>query len=91
MLELGECSGKAHFNVGAYAAASGVDIVLTVGERAKEIAKGAKSVNFNFDCYSFENNEDAILKLKSILTAGDTVLIKGSRAMKTDKIVKAFL
>jgi UDP-N-acetylmuramoyl-tripeptide--D-alanyl-D-alanine ligase len=91
MLELGECSGKAHFNVGAYAAASGVDIVLTVGERAKEIAKGAKSVNLNFDCYSFENNEDAILKLKSILTAGDTVLIKGSRAMKTDKIVKAFL
>ena len=91
MLELGDFSENAHFEVGASAAKTGVNVVITVGERAKEIAKGALSVNPNISCYSFSNNEEAIVKLKSILTGGDAVLIKGSRAMQTDQIVKALL
>lgn len=91
MLELGEFSQKAHFNVGAYAANAGVDVVFTVGERAKEIAKGAMSINTVMSCYTCKDNNEAISKLKSLLTAGDTVLIKGSRGMKTDEIVKALL
>ncbi|WP_444640883.1 UDP-N-acetylmuramoyl-tripeptide--D-alanyl-D-alanine ligase [Caproiciproducens sp. R1] len=91
MLELGDFSQQAHFDVGAYTARAGVDIVLTVGERAREIAEGARSVNPDFVCYSFGDNAEAIAKLKSLLTGGDVVLVKGSRGMKTDQIVKALL
>lgn len=91
MLELGEFSRKAHFDVGVYAARAGVDLLLTVGEQAREIAKGAQSVNPAIDCFSFQNNEEAIAKLKSTLIGGEAVLIKGSRGMHTDQIVKALL
>lgn len=91
MLELGDFSQRAHFGVGVHAAQAGVDIVVTVGERAVEIAKGAQSVNPNIVCFPCSNNNEAIAKLKSILTGGDAVLIKGSRAMRTDQIVKALL
>jgi len=91
MLELGDFSQNAHFQVGVHAAQSGVDVVLTVGKRAIKIAEGALSIKPDMICYLCENNEEAIGKLKSILTGGDAVLIKGSRAMQTDQIVKALL
>lgn len=91
MLELGDFSQRAHFDVGAYTAKAGIDLLVTVGEQAKEIAKGAQSVNSGLICRSFENNEAAIAELKSTLIGGDAVLIKGSRGMRTDEIVKALL
>ena len=41
--------------------------------------------------YSFSSNEEAVAYLKTILTTGDVVLVKGSRGMHTEEIVKAFL
>ncbi|QEY34420.1 UDP-N-acetylmuramoyl-tripeptide--D-alanyl-D-alanine ligase [Caproiciproducens galactitolivorans] len=91
MLELGEYSQKAHFDVGEYAAKAGIDALVTVGERAKEIVRGARSVHPELPCFPCGDNSEAITKLKSILMGGDAVLVKGSRAMKTDQIVKALL
>ncbi len=92
MLELGEYSEQAHFDVGAAAAKAGVDILITVGERAEAIAKGARSVAPEIDCRVLPaDNARAIQVLKSILTAGDAVLIKGSRGMKTEEIVRSLL
>ncbi|HEX3038978.1 MAG TPA: UDP-N-acetylmuramoyl-tripeptide--D-alanyl-D-alanine ligase [Caproiciproducens sp.] len=91
MLELGELSQQAHNNVGVYAAQAGVDVLITVGERAEQIAKGAQSVKPDFTSHVCKGNEEAIAKLKSLLTFGDAVLVKGSRGMHTDQIVKALL
>lgn len=91
MLELGELSQQAHNNVGVYAAQAGVDVLVTVGERAEQIAKGAQSVKPDITCHIYKNNDEAIEKLKSLLTFGDSVLVKGSRGMHTDQIVKALL
>ena len=38
-----------------------------------------------------ENNQEAIHVLKEIAKKEDAIMIKGSRSMKTDEIVKAFL
>ena len=38
-----------------------------------------------------ENNREAIDVLKEIVKKEDAMMIKGSRSMKTDEIVKAFL
>lgn len=91
MLELGAYSQKSHFEVGAYTARAGVEVLLTVGHEALQIAEGAKSVNPSIRCQSYRSNEDVIRELKKIITAGDAVLVKGSRGMQTDQIVHALL
>lgn len=91
MLELGEYSRQAHFEVGVCAAEKGVDILLTVGPEAKAVAEGARSVQPGIDCRVFDKNDQAVAELKSFLTPGDAVLIKGSRGMHTDEIVRALL
>ena len=91
MLELGEYSRQAHFEVGVCAAENGVDILLTVGPEAKAIAEGARSVRSGIDCRIFDNNGQASAELKSFLSPGDAVLVKGSRGMRTDEIVRALL
>ncbi len=91
MLELGELSEKAHFDVGQYCAKAGVDILITVGERAERIAEGTRSQNNDAECYVCQSNEQATGKLHELIREGDAVLVKGSRGMHTDEIVKALL
>lgn len=91
MLELGEYSQQAHFEVGACAAENGVDILLTIGPKAKAVAEGARSVRPQIDCRVFDNNDQAVAELKSLLSPGDAVLVKGSRGMHTDEIVRTLL
>jgi UDP-N-acetylmuramoyl-tripeptide--D-alanyl-D-alanine ligase len=91
MLELGEYSRKAHFQVGVYAAGAGVDVLLTVGEEAKEIARGARSEKPEITAKSFQSNDEAVDELRKIIAPGDAILIKGSRGMQTDQIVHSLL
>ena len=37
----------------------------------------------------FASNQEAAARLRELLQAGDAVLVKGSRGMKTDEIVSA--
>ncbi len=91
MLELGDFSKQGHYGVGEFAAKSGVEILVTVGDEAKEIAEGALSVNPGMEYHVCSTNAQAAETLGRILRAGDTVLVKGSRGMKTDEIVKLLL
>ncbi|MDF2510674.1 MAG: hypothetical protein K0S04_540 [Herbinix sp.] len=91
MLQLGEYSRQAHFEVGVCAAKNGVDILLTVGPESKAVAEGAHSVRSEIDCCVFDNNDQAVAELKSFLSPGDAVLVKGSRGMHTDEIVRALI
>lgn len=91
MLELGDFSKQGHFSVGEFAAKTGVDVLVTVGEEAREIAEGALSVNPNMDYRVCKDNAQALAALSAILKPGDTVLVKGSRGMKTDEIVRSLL
>ena len=91
MLELGELSEKAHFDVGVAAAEAGVDVLVTVGKRAENIGKGARSKNPLILVCSERDNEQALRYLEQKLRPGDCVIIKGSRGMKTDEIVRGLL
>ena len=88
MLELGDFSEQAHFDVGVYAAKAGVNEVVTIGKRAAKIAEGVVSAGYASSCRSFLENEEAGDYLKSCLKKGDAVLVKGSRGMHTDEIIK---
>ena len=91
MLELGALEHRAHFEVGAYAAGTGVDALVTVGTRAAAIAEGARSVKPEIPCHVCASNEEAVEVLKGLLRCGDVVLVMGSRGMHTDEIVKKLL
>jgi UDP-N-acetylmuramoyl-tripeptide--D-alanyl-D-alanine ligase len=91
MLELGAYSAEAHFDVGAFAADSGVNLLITVGERASAMAEGARSVSPDMDCRICADNRQACETLKSLLEPGDAVLVKGSRSMHTEDIVSFLL
>lgn len=86
MLELGNMSKSLHYDLGTFIAQMNVDILITIGEMADYIAKGAISCSKNINVYSFDSNEQAINCLKNIVCLGDTILVKGSRGMHTEKI-----
>jgi len=82
MLELGDFSKQGHFETGKYAREKGVELLVAVGERAKDIAAG-----YGDGAEHFDSNEEACAFLRDALKPGDAVLVKGSRGMATEKIV----
>lgn len=89
VLELGEISRQCHIDVGVYISEQNIDEVVTIGKEAFYIAEAIQDKQAEIVTHSFTNNEDAIEYLLAHLKAGDGVLVKGSRGMKTDEIVKA--
>ena len=90
MLELGAWTDAAHNEIGAEAFKVGVGEIVAIGEYSANIRDGA--VNAGFDPYKihvFDSNQEAIEFLKSFVTIGDTILVKGSRGMKMEGIVSA--
>jgi UDP-N-acetylmuramoyl-tripeptide--D-alanyl-D-alanine ligase len=89
MLELGDWAKKAHTDVGKFAAGKGIDVIATVGMNAGYIAEGALEAGFPQESInSFDNNEDAADFIAGMVKEGDTVLVKGSRGMHMESIVK---
>lgn len=89
MLELGDSSAQVHHELGIDAGRT-ADILVTVGDRAVDIAEGARSGEITpqaiFVC---ENNEEAWFYLRDSIQDGDVVLIKGSRGMHMEEIVES--
>ena len=87
MLELGEISERAHYEVGKHAAERGVSCLLTAGTLSKEIARGYLEAG-GCDARCFPNSEEAADALMQILQKGDIILVKGSHAMKMETVVR---
>ncbi|MEG0132617.1 MAG: UDP-N-acetylmuramoyl-tripeptide--D-alanyl-D-alanine ligase [Clostridium sp.] len=84
MKELGEQSDVAHRRVGEYAKSSGIDMLITLGEYNKEFEIGYGNNNFA----SFESMNELIGFLEKSLKPGDVILLKASRSMKFENIIK---
>ena len=90
MLELGEMSKNIHFELGKTISDLKIDNIFTYGEEAKEIAKGAIDAGCS-NVKIFGDKEELIKELKQFLKPDDIVLIKGSRGMKMDEVVNAYM
>jgi UDP-N-acetylmuramoyl-tripeptide--D-alanyl-D-alanine ligase len=89
MLELGDYASKAHSDLGVAIVDNGVGMLVTVGCLAKEIANGAKAAGFPADAIrSYADSSEAGRKLRDEIVPGDVVLVKGSRAVKMEEIVR---
>jgi UDP-N-acetylmuramoyl-tripeptide--D-alanyl-D-alanine ligase len=84
MLELGTLSVGAHEAVGAEVARS-ADSLVAVGELAATIAAAAERAGLR-DVHRATDGGEALVRLRQLLRPGDTVLVKGSRALALDKL-----
>lgn len=91
MLEIGKYSEAAHREMGDLAAKF-VDYLFTVGPRAKFIADEALIHGLEQNqVFSFNTSEEVGLKLQEIMEENDLILIKGSQAMRMEKIVEEIM
>jgi UDP-N-acetylmuramoyl-tripeptide--D-alanyl-D-alanine ligase len=84
MLELGPEAGPAlHREVGSYASARGIEVLVTVGPLAAEMAG-----TFGGEAYSVPDATAAGELLEGLLRDGDTVLVKGSRGVGLERVAQ---
>ncbi len=85
MLELGEFSEELHKKVGEAVVNNNIDMLITVGSMAKIIASTA--AESNIEVYEFDNNMQAIEKIKEVMQKDDIILVKASNGMKFNEII----
>lgn len=90
MLELGADAEKIHFETGARLAASGISELFGVRNLARELVRGAREYGLA-ETKFFEDSEQAGDFLTSEVRAGDLILVKGSRGVRTEKVVEKLL
>jgi len=88
MLELGEHSFAMHRKIGRLAAASDIWKLFITGRFAENVASGARESGMSSRDIFIGNKTDIIETLKNMLGAGDWVLVKGSRGMGMEDVVK---
>ncbi|MFA4941271.1 MAG: UDP-N-acetylmuramoyl-tripeptide--D-alanyl-D-alanine ligase [Patescibacteria group bacterium] len=92
MLELGSYSEEGHREVGRYLAKSGIDKLIAVGERARDISRGAEEAGLSRDdIFEYTDIAEAGRFIEQRLEHGDLILVKGSQGMRMEKIVKELM
>ncbi len=91
MLELGKLTEEAHKGIGEKLLGI-VDMIVTVGPRAKFIATGALGKGFpSREIHSFENSTMVAKFLQDTVKKGDIVLLKGSQGVRLERAVEAIM
>jgi UDP-N-acetylmuramoyl-tripeptide--D-alanyl-D-alanine ligase len=90
MLELGQGAIQAHRELGRQAALLGIELLVIYGDFRGEVAAGAQEAGLKPECIvAVETHAAGAERLKEFLQPGDWLLVKGSRAMRMEKIVEA--
>jgi Alr-MurF fusion protein len=90
MLELGDAAVALHQQLGAQAAEL-VDLLVTKGDLAAQIALRAAGVSAQLETIVTHSSADAIEALRQRAQPGDLVLIKGSAEARMETIVAGLL
>ncbi len=84
MAELGETSAKMHAEIGMYAKQKGIHQFFSFGELSK-----LASTEFGTNSQHFDTLEALLEELHSHMKQEVTVLVKGSRFMKMERVINA--
>jgi UDP-N-acetylmuramoyl-tripeptide--D-alanyl-D-alanine ligase len=84
MGELGAQSAALHAEVGAFAREHGIDALLTLGDDSREAARA-----FGEGARAFATFEEALEAVRAEAARGATLLVKGSRFMRMERIADA--
>jgi len=88
MMELGEGSKDGHMQVIKEVLDKNFDIIVFIGNRMKKAAESIAVDNISDKkVFYFDNPNEAGIKIKKIIRDRDLILVKGSQAMRMEKIV----
>lgn len=90
MLELGKDETAIHKHVGEEIAKMGVDKLIGVRALAKELVAGARNAGLA-DAEFAEDSDAAARLLLEQIREDDLVLVKGSRGVRTEKVIERLL
>jgi len=89
MWELGDESRRAHFAIGERAASLGVRELYLLGTQAEAMAAGARAGGMRSDAvYVCSSHAEVAAAVVARWQPGDTVLVKGSRGMRMEEVVR---
>lgn len=84
MGEIGEASGQYHDEIGGYAKSQGIDALYALGDASKQAVR-----NFGEGARHYCNVDKLIAAVDKELGPETTVLVKGSRFMKMERVADA--
>lgn len=90
MLELGGDEHEIHRSVGRDLASRGIDVLVGVRGLARDMIAGARENGMTAADF-FESSEEAGDFVVNSIKPGDLILVKGSRGVKTEKVVEKIL
>jgi UDP-N-acetylmuramoyl-tripeptide--D-alanyl-D-alanine ligase len=90
MLELGENEHQIHREIGEKIASSGIDRLIGVRGLAEDLTEGARSAGLS-DVQFAKDSDEAAEIVAGTIRSGDVVLVKGSRGVRTEKVVEKLL
>ncbi len=89
MLELGEKTVEYHFQLGQLMARRKIDLLMTCGEAAHNISRGATRTGMSGGCVSvFDNHTRLFEMLPMYLEEPGVILVKGSRGLRMEFVVE---
>ena len=89
MLELGSLTKEAHEQIGKRVSELSVDFILAMGEEASVVVESAIRHGLPAEkARIVESHSEAISLLRQMIQNGDWILVKGSRKMAMEEIVK---
>ena len=89
MGELGDSTDDAHGEAGRAAARLGIDFLVAVGEQAERVAAGARGEGLAAArIRTAATSDEGAAAVRELLEPGTTVLLKGSRAMKMERVAR---
>lgn len=90
MLEIGKHTVSEHERIGAML--TGIDILITIGVRARSIADAAAKAGFTpKNILEFEDVQRAASELQARVKPGDVILIKASQGIRAERVVEQLL
>ena len=92
MLELGEGGPTFHQEIGSLVSQTNVHTLIALGPAAEHIARGAHQAGMEHDRIHHTTSQQEVLRLLTqLMQPQDVVLLKGSRGMAMEHLVKALV
>jgi UDP-N-acetylmuramoyl-tripeptide--D-alanyl-D-alanine ligase len=90
LLELGDEAARIHRDLGRQIASTGIDVLIGVRGLADEMIGGARDAGLTAAEFAADSDL-AGERLTAMVREGDVILVKGSRGVRTEKVIERLL